>query len=111
MGKALQIRVSAVTWDEDLLEKLWPRLSKLAFSVPLKHEKHGVIEMVRALGDGIKFMKWPKERCEALGPGIARAVDMAQRIEGSLANWDPRAANALSDELELELDKLETAFR
>ena len=111
MGKALQIRVSAVTWDEGLLEKLWPRLSELAFSVPLKHEKHGVMEMVRALGDGIKFMKWSKERCEALGPGIERAVDIQRRIEGALANWNPREANALSDELESELDKLEAAFR
>lgn len=111
MGKALQIRVSAVTWDEDLLEKLWPRLRELAFSVPLKHEKLGVADMVRALGDGIKFMKWPKERCDALKPGIERAVDMLQRIEGALANWDPRAANALSDELEEELDKLEAAYR
>ena len=53
MGEALQIRVTAVTWNEDLLEKLWPKLTELAFSVPIKHEKHGVLEMVRALHEGL----------------------------------------------------------
>ena len=56
MGKALQIRVSAVTWNEDLLEKLWPKLTELAFSVPIKHEKHGVLEMVKALDEGLQFL-------------------------------------------------------
>ena len=111
MGKALQIRVSAVTWDEELLEKLWPRLTELAFSVPLKHDKRGVLEMVKSLHDGLRFMDWPAQRKEALTPGIELCADIAQRIEGSLTNWDPRKANALSDELELELDKLEAAYR
>ena len=111
MGKALQIRVSAVTWDEDLVPRLWPRLSELAFSVPLKHEKHGVLEMVRALGDGIKFMDWPEARKAALTPGIERAVDTQRRLEDALANWDPRQANRLSDELETILDTLEAAYR
>ena len=70
MGKALQIRVSAVTWNEDLLEQLWPQLTELAFSVPIKHEKRGVLEMVRALDEGLTFMKWSKARQDALGPGI-----------------------------------------
>ena len=111
MGKALQIRVSAVTWDESLLEKLWPRLSELAFSIPLKHEKHGVLEMVKALGDGLQFMQWSQERKQALTPGIELAVDTVRRLEGTLANWHPREANALSDELEGILDKLEEGFR
>lgn len=111
MGKALQIRVSAVTWNEDLLTELWPRLSELAFSVPLKHEKHGVLEMVRALSDGLKFMPWPEQRRAALTPGIDKAVHIVRRLEAALADWDPRTANACSDELEAVLDTLEAAFR
>lgn len=111
MGKILQIRVSAWTWDEDLVPKAWPRLSELAFSVPLKHEKHGVLEMVQSLGDGLQFMKWPEERRKALTPGIEKCVDIKRRLEGALANWNPREANILSDELENELDRLEIAFR
>lgn len=111
MGKALQIRVSAVTWNEDLVPEMWPRLSELAFSVPLKHEKRGVLEMTRALGDGVKFMDWPAERRTALEPGIQKALDVHRRLEGALENWNPREANRLSDELELILDGLEAAFR
>ena len=72
MGKALQIRVSAVTWNEDLLEKLWPKLTELAFSVPIKHEKHGVFDMVRALDDGLQFLPWSEARRKALGPAFLR---------------------------------------
>lgn len=107
MGKALQIRVSAVTWDEDLVTEFWPRLAEWAFSVPLKHEKRGVLEMVRALDDGLKFMDWSEQRRNALGPGIKKAVDIKHRIEVALADWDPRTANRLSDELEAVLDTLE----
>lgn len=110
MGKALQIRVSAVTWNEDLLEELWPKLTGLAFSVPIKHEKHGVLEMVRALDEGLTFMKWSKARQEALGPGIREAARLKQNLEKALADWQPREANVLSDQLEDVLDQLEQAF-
>lgn len=110
MGKVLQIRVTSWTWNEDLVEKEWPRLSELAFSVPMKHEKHGVMDMVRALGDGLLFMKWSAERKEALGEGIKNAVSLKKRIESALADWNPQEANRLSDELELQLDKLEHKF-
>lgn len=111
MGKVLQIKVTCWTWNEDLIEKEWPRLSELAFSVPLKHEKHGVMEMVKALGDGLSFMKWSEERKDALGNGIKKALDIKMRLEDALSNWDPRKANALSDELEIVLDDLEVGFK
>lgn len=110
MGRALQIRVSAVTWNEDLLEKFWPKLQELAFSVPIRHEAHGVFDMVRALDDGLTFMDWSVERREAMGPGIREAARLKAALEGALADWDPRSANRLSDELEDTLDKLEKNF-
>lgn len=110
MGKALQIRVSAVTWNEDLLEKLWPKLTELAFSVPIKHEKHGVLEMVRALDQGLQFLPWSEARRKALGPGILEAARIKEDIEAALADWQPRDANKLSDKLEDVLDQLERAF-
>lgn len=110
MGKALQIRVSAVTWDEDLLEKLWPQITELAFSVPIKHERHGVLEMVRALDDGLQFLPWSEARRKALGPGIREAARIKTEIETALADWQPREANKLSDALEDLLDQMEKAF-
>ena len=110
MGEALQIRVTAVTWNEDLLEKLWPQLTELAFSVPIKHEKHGVLEMVRALHDGLQFLPWSEARRKAMGPGIEEAARLKQALENALADWQPREANILSDKLEDVLDTLEKAF-
>ena len=110
MGEALQIRVSAVTWNEELLEKLWPRLSEMAFAVPLKHEKHGVLEMVRALYEGLRFMDWSEKRRAALGPGIGEAQKLKEGIEKALADWNPREANVLSEKLERVLDELERVF-
>ena len=110
MGKVLQIRVSAVTWDERLIEDYWPRLSELAFSVPIKLENHGVMEMVRALSEGLQFMAWSDRRKEAMGPGIRECARIRGEIDKALAEWDPRKANDLSNELEDNLDRLERAF-
>ncbi|MDR2055329.1 MAG: hypothetical protein LBQ10_05620 [Desulfovibrio sp.] len=110
MGKALQIRVSAVTWNEDLLEKFWPDLTELAFSVPIKHEKRGVLEMVRALDEGLRFMGWPEARKTAIGDDIRKAAALGKAIENALADWRPRRANILSDELENVLDRMESAI-
>ena len=110
MGQALQIRVTAVTWDEDLLEKLWPRLTALAFSVPINHERHGVLEMVRALNDGLTFMDWSAERKAVMGPGIREAWRLKAELETALAEWQPGEANARSEQLERVLDELEQKF-
>lgn len=110
MGRALQIRVSAVTWNEDLLEECWPRLTELAFSVPVLHERRGVLEMVRALDDGLKFLPWSEARRAVLGPGIHKAARLKAELEAALADWDPGKANRLSDQLEDVLDDMEKAF-
>ena len=110
MGQALQIRVMATTWNPDLLEELWPRLSELAFSVPIKQERRGVLEMVRALEDGLQFLPWSEERRRALGPGIHEAARLKTQLEAMLADWNPHEANRLSEELEGVLDRLEHNF-
>lgn len=111
MGKVLQIRVIAVTWNEDLLEENWPRLSTLAFQTSIKFENHGLLEMVRGLAEGLEFMKWPEKRREALGPGIRECARIRKELERALADWEPRKANDLGNELEDTLDKLERAYR
>lgn len=110
MGEALQIRVSAVTWNEDLVEKLWPRLTQLAASVPTKQDKHGVLEMVRALSDGLAFMDWSPARKEKMGPLIRKAAEIKASLEKALADWKPAEANAASEQLEATLDELEKSF-
>ncbi len=109
MGKALQIRVSASTWNVELLEELWPSLYELVKTIPVRQDKEGVLEMVQALDEGLRFMDWPQARKDRLAAGIGRCAQLKQEIEEALAVWDPRTANALSDTLEDELDKLEQA--
>lgn len=110
MGKVLQIRVSAVTWNEDLVEEYWPNLVRLAGSVPVKSEERGVFELVRRLDEGLRFMKWSEARKLGMGPGIHEAARLKAEIEAALADWEPRKANALSDALEDALDALERAY-
>lgn len=110
MGEVLQIRVIAVTWNEDLLEQRWPRLSQLAFAVPVKLENHGLLEMVRALAEGLEFMKWSERRKDKMGPGIGEAARLRRELEKALADWEPAKANELSDRLENVLDNLENAY-
>lgn len=110
MGKVLQIRVSAVTWNEDLVEEYWPNLVRLAGSVPVKSEERGVFELVRRLDEGLRFMKWSEARKLGMGPGIREAARLKAEIEAALADWEPRKANALSDALEDALDALERAY-
>lgn len=110
MGKVLQIRVSAVTWDEALVEEYWPRLSELAFKTPVKLENHGVLEMVRALSEALQFMPWSEKRKEVMGPDIRECARIRTDLKKALADWEPRKANDLSNELEDRLDKLERAY-
>ena len=110
MGKVLQIRVTAVTWNEELVEEYWPRLVRLAGTVPVKSEGRGVLELVRRLDEGLRFMKWSEARKQAMGPGIREAARLKAELEAALADWDPRKANGLSDDLEDALDALERAY-
>jgi len=111
VGKILQIRVSAWTYDEAEIEEAWPRLAELALSVPIKHHRCGVLEMVTALDDGLRFMDWPASLKDSIAPGLQRVITIKEQLEGALADWDPRRANKLSDELEEALDAVEASCK
>jgi uncharacterized alpha-E superfamily protein len=111
MGRILQIRVSVWTYDEAEVEEAWPRLAELAFSVPLKRERRGVLEMAAALHDGLRFMDWPASLKDSLAPGMERVVALRDQLEGALGDWDPRRADKLSNALEDALDALEASCK
>lgn len=108
MGKILQIRVSAWTYDERDMEKRWPKLTDMAWQpgVLIEPEK-GVLEMVSALGQRLNAGLLTDEQSEALGEGISEVVALKQSLEDFLADWKPGDANKVSDNLEDALDKLE----
>ena len=113
MGRTLQIRVLAATFDPAEVERRWRRLSALAFSpvsvkIPaLPPETRGVLELVTHLADRLEIGMLPDEALRALPEGIKKAAAAKARLEAELGEWNARAANALTDEIEDALDELE----
>ena len=111
MGRILQIRVSAWTYDEDevlaawpkLCAAVWPELDKWA---PVGN-KHGVIELAEALPDVLRFGKWSKELKADCADAVRVIDEIRERIEKALSDWKPEDANHASDELEAALNELE----
>lgn len=111
MGRILQIRVTAWTYDEDEVNRAWPRLTALVWAerdrwVPAG-ARHGVLELAKALPDAARFGHWPESTRQALRDGIDKAYGLSIRLEAALADWQPSLANRLSDELEDALTSLE----
>lgn len=108
MGKLLQIRVSAWTYDEDEVKANWKNLFALAWPYSSSPGgKCGVLELVTALENGMALGGWPGLVEERLKGGIEQAGELKRRLEQALADWDPRLANRLSDDLEDVLFHLE----
>lgn len=111
MGKILQIRVLAYTYDENDVVKAWPKLSTLAFPerypAPQLASSKGVFELVESLVDQIQFDMVDKSVKQALAAGTDAIKGLKSQLEQALADWNPQKANQLSDELEQALDELE----
>ena len=81
MGKVLQIRVICQTWNVDLVEKMWPKVAGLAFSVPTKFAKCGVLELIQGLAEGLAYLDWSVERQERMGPKIKHLEELKRNLE------------------------------
>lgn len=112
MGKTLLIRVSAWTFDPDEVEKRWPRLSALAFSPPvLLQQTRGVAELVDNLADRLGMGVLPEPAQKGLADSIRRAAEARERMDVALSEWNPKAANTATDEIEEALDEAEADAR
>ena len=111
MGRILQIRVGAWTYDEDEVLQAWPKLCALVWGELDRFGpvgmKHGVTELAEYLPDALRFADMDKETRAQLTPGVQKAADTLAAMRSALAAWDPRRANTLSDELEDALTELE----
>ncbi len=110
MGKVLQVRLYAYTYAEDDVRREWPLLWKWAFEetrpgFPL--EREGVMELVRALDDMLRFEKGSDTLRQALSRYLPSVTEQARKLEEALADWDPKAANAATDRIEEGLTELE----
>ena len=111
MGRILQIRVSAWTYDEDEVVQAWPKLCALVWSQLDKwgpaNMKRGVTELAGYLPDALRFSDIPDVQKKALRPGVEKVASTLGAMRAALADWDPRRANQLSDALEEALFELE----
>ncbi len=108
MGKYLQIRVSASTYNEDEVKKAWPSLWNLIWgkggdAVP----KKGVMELALAVYDAVRAGLLEDKAAEALEDGADKADKLHHAIEKALSDRNPKEADRLSYELEDALDALE----
>ena len=117
MGRILQIRVSAWTFDPAEVQRRWPSLSALAFSpvavkiAALPPETRGVLELVDHLSDRLEIGMLPGGTAGAatreLATGIRKAAGERAKLTAELAEWNARAANTATDAIEEALDELE----
>ncbi len=111
MGKILQIRVGAWTYDEDEVTAAWPKLTALVWSEldcwGPSGMKRGVTELAEYLPDALRFADIDDETRKLLAPGAKKVEEKLDAMRSALADWEPRRANTLSNELEDALTALE----
>ncbi len=109
MGKVLQVRVMAYTFDPDEVKEAWPNLHALVWGDASQHPAApcGVLELVRGLDDGCRFVPWDAQTKTLLEAGVAGVVNLVRLLEEALGNWDPTQANRLTNQLEEALAELE----
>ena len=114
MGKVLQIRVTAETYDSDDVYKSWPRLSKIAWGDKrLSEDKTlGVRELVATLQDLWKFGdEWPADTKKMIGDALPNIEELRKRLETALADRNAEQADRISYEIEDALDELESLVK
>ncbi len=114
MGRILQIRVSAWTYDEDEVTGAWPRLTAFVWSQTERWGppgmRRGVLELAEFLPDAVKFGLEDEALKSAAEPDVQKAAGQLEKLREALAAWDPREANRISTALEDTLDRLEQTF-
>lgn len=107
MGRYLQVRVSAVTFSEDEVEKAYKSLWKLAWQDPDVIPRKGVPELAQAIFDSVRSGLIPKEQADKLRDKAEEAEDLRLKLVDALNARDPQAADKLTYALEDSLEALE----
>jgi hypothetical protein len=109
MGKYLQIRVTATTYDEEAAEARYKKLYALAWPVEATPagEHRGLLELTQALDDRVRLGDLPGGERAALLPGVEKAMALKASLEAALGERDPKTADSVSYALEDALAELE----
>lgn len=106
MGKVLQIRVIAQTFDENEVRDNWPKLSELCWGQGPVGQRQGVLELARTLGDKERMGMLPSNM-HPHKAALREAEEFVLGIERALGDWKAGDAERLSTALESLLDELE----
>lgn len=109
MGKFLQIRVIAQTYDEAAAEERFSKLYALAWpteATPAAGPK-GLLELTAGLDDAVRLGDLSGPERKALLPGVEKAMALKAGLEAALGERDPKTADKLSYDLEDALGELE----
>lgn len=107
MGRFIQIRVSAVTFSEDEVEKAYKSLWELAWQDPKVIPTKGVPELAEAIFDGVRSGIIAKDKADKLRDKAEKAEELRLKLADALKDRDPQKADKLSYELEDCLESLE----
>ena len=109
MGRFLQIRLTAGTFDPEESARRWPRLVALAWPVgrPGPRPEPGVVELAEALHEQYHFGEWDSGLKQDLGSAVEGVFAVRKTLEEALADWRPKDADKASYALEDALDELE----
>ena len=107
MGKVLQVRVTASTYNDSDVEKAWPSLWKLVWQEPAVIPKKGVLELAGAVYDAVRAGLIPDDKAKALKAKADKGDELRHAIEKALNDWKPAEADKIIYQLEDTLDELE----
>ncbi|MFP4167837.1 MAG: hypothetical protein ACLFSY_03190 [Desulfonatronovibrionaceae bacterium] len=110
MGRVLQIRVMAYTYDQNEVRKRWPGLSWLAFGKKdeTREQKQGVLELVHVLEDKYRFAEDIDEEIKKeMSSPVEELKSGLLKLDTFLADRRPREADQVTYALEDTLDSLE----
>lgn len=120
MGRILQVRLSASTYDTEDVKQAWPALCQTvwpddkaikALQIADLAGGRGVLDLVKALGVALEYEPWPDAKKQVVAPLLKAAQDASDELAEALADWNPKAANKATDEVESSLDDLEQLMK
>ncbi|GAB1411098.1 hypothetical protein MASR1M90_23390 [Desulfovibrionales bacterium] len=110
MGRVLQVRVLAYTYDEQDVRAAWPVLWRWAFEETLPgfpHDRKGVLELVRALDEMCRFQDIPEPVRTVLDSALPELLADVESLQYFLGEWNAHKANEATDAIEDALTALE----
>ena len=125
-GRILFIRVSAVTYDEKDVLKAWPMLYAAVWPDPgvdgadspakiarkyVPAPGRGVLELVDALVDYVRFGSLPEGWKDALQAPADRIEGLRRKMDEALGDQNVQTARSLSGDIENALDDAERLVR